>query len=69
MEFLEEYHCPINYHPSKTNIVAGALSRKVRMARLRIQEAQPVQELLERVSEVQEGKICVSNLRLALDLR
>jgi hypothetical protein len=38
MEFLEEYRCPINYHPSKANVVADALSCKVRMAWLRVQE-------------------------------
>jgi hypothetical protein len=36
MEFLEEYRCRINYHPSKANVVADALGWKVRSARLRI---------------------------------
>jgi hypothetical protein len=37
------------------------------MARLRIQEVQPVQEMLERESKMIEGKIFVSNLRLVPD--
>jgi hypothetical protein len=69
MEFLEEYRCPINYHPRKANVVADAFSRKVKMARLRVQEIQLVQEMLEQKTEVQEGKICVNNLRLTPDLR
>jgi hypothetical protein len=39
------------------------------MARLRVQEVQPVQEMLARGVEVQEGKIYVSNIKLAPDLR
>jgi CxxC motif-containing protein (DUF1111 family) len=69
MEFLEEYRCPINYHPGKANVVTDTLSRKVKIARLRVQEVQPMQELLEQRNKVQEGRICVSNLKLAPDLR
>lgn len=28
MEFLKDYDCIIQYHPSKANVVADALSRK-----------------------------------------
>jgi hypothetical protein len=69
MEFLEKYHCPINYHPGKANLVVNALSCKVRMVRLRIQEFQPVQEMLKREVEVQGEKIHVSNLKVTADLR
>jgi hypothetical protein len=69
MEFLEEYHCPINYHPGMANVVADTLSRKVRFARLREQEVQLVQKMLEWEVKVQKEKICVSNLKLAPGLR
>jgi hypothetical protein len=64
MEFLEEYRCPINYHPGKANMVAEALSHKVRMALLRVQEIQPVPDLLKQESVVQEDRIRVSNLKM-----
>jgi hypothetical protein len=44
--------------------MVDALSCKVGMARLRIHEIQPVQEL-----EMHEGKIYVSHLRMVPDLR
>jgi hypothetical protein len=69
MKFLEEYCCPINYHPRKANVVADVLSRKVRMARLRTREIQPVQELLEQEVVVQEERIYINNLRITPDLR
>jgi hypothetical protein len=49
---LEEYRCPINYHLGKVNVVADALSRKVKMVKLKVQEIQPVQEILEHEAEV-----------------
>jgi hypothetical protein len=52
IEFLEEYRCPINYHTGKANVVADALSRKVRVSRVRMQEIQPVQEMLEQGAKV-----------------
>jgi hypothetical protein len=62
MEFLEEYKCPINYHPGKVNVVVDALSRKVRMARLRVQEVKPVEEVLSLEAEVEKQKISLRNL-------
>jgi hypothetical protein len=47
--------------------MADSLSHKVKMAGLRIQEIQPILEMLEQRIEVQEGKIFVSNLRMVLD--
>jgi hypothetical protein len=69
MEFLEEYRYPTNYHSGKANVVADALSHKVRIARLRIQEVQPVKDMQEQEVEVQGEKIRVSNLKATPDQR
>jgi hypothetical protein len=69
MEFLEEYRYPINYHLGKASTVVNALSRNVRMARLRVQKVQPVQEMLEQEAKMQEGMIHISNLKLPPNLR
>jgi hypothetical protein len=45
------------------------LSHKVRMARLRVQKVQVVQDMLEGEAEVREGKIRVSDLKLTPNLR
>ncbi|GJT38339.1 putative reverse transcriptase domain-containing protein [Tanacetum coccineum] len=37
LELLSEYDCDIRYHPGKTNVVAGALSRKEWIEPLRVQ--------------------------------
>ena len=34
VEFLQDYDCTMNYHPEKANVVADALSRKIKLARL-----------------------------------
>nr|GFA28226.1 putative reverse transcriptase domain-containing protein [Tanacetum cinerariifolium] len=36
LELLSDYDCDIRYHPSKTNVVADALSRKERDVPLRV---------------------------------
>jgi hypothetical protein len=69
MEFLEEYKCLINYHPGKANVVADALSRKVRMARLGVQEVKLVEEVLSMEADVDEGKISLRNLSIVTNLR
>jgi hypothetical protein len=40
LELIKDYDCEINYHPSKANMVADALSRKstVELAALRISQ-------------------------------
>ena len=38
VEFLQDYDCTVNYHLRKANIVANALSRKVKLARLMVRE-------------------------------
>jgi hypothetical protein len=30
LELIKDYDCVINYHPGKANVVANALSRKLR---------------------------------------
>jgi hypothetical protein len=69
MEFLEEYKCAINYHPGKPNVVADALSQKVRMARLRVQEVKPVEEVLSLDAEMVKENIFLRNLSVIPDLR
>ncbi|KAL8148236.1 hypothetical protein AgCh_005552 [Apium graveolens] len=38
LEFIKDYDCLINYHPSKANVVADALSRKERLNMVKIAE-------------------------------
>ena len=38
VEFLQDYDCTMNYHPGKANVVADALSRKVKLAGLMMEE-------------------------------
>jgi hypothetical protein len=46
LELIKDYDCEINYHPSKANVVANALSRKsmVELAALRIYQPQLIKE-------------------------
>jgi hypothetical protein len=69
MEFLEEYKSLINYHPGKANVVADALSRKVRMARLKVREEKPIEEVLALDAEVEKEKIFLRNLSIVPDLK
>jgi hypothetical protein len=57
LELIKDYDYEINYHPSKANVVADALSRKsmVELAALRIFQPQLIKELLGMGLEV-EGK-------------
>jgi hypothetical protein len=60
---------PINYHPGKANVVVDELSGKVRMARLRIHEVKPVEEVLLIDDDVDKEKISLRNLNVVPDLR
>ena len=41
LELIKDYDCKINYHPSKANIVADALSRKSTMELAALGISQP----------------------------
>ena len=47
VEFLQDYDCTLNYHPGKANVIADALSRKVKLAHMMMKEM----KLLQNVSE------------------
>jgi hypothetical protein len=50
---LKEYKFPINSHSGKANIIVdNILSRKVRMARLRVQKLKTLEEVLLLEAEV-----------------
>ena len=38
MEFLQDYDFTVSYHPGKANVVADALSRKVKLAHIMVRE-------------------------------
>jgi hypothetical protein len=61
IEFLEEFRCPINYHPGKANVVAGTLSRKVRNSALRLVQTPELEDY------VIERKIKMTNIRIQPD--
>ena len=45
VEFLQDYDCTVNYHSGKANIVADALSRKVKIARLMVKEMDLLEDI------------------------
>lgn len=49
MEYLDDFHFTLSYHPGKTNVVADALSRKSRgmMAKISVKEWDMVKTLNE----------------------
>jgi hypothetical protein len=69
LELIKDYHVEINYHPSKANVVADALSRKTYCNNLMVKEEQPaLHEELEklRIKIVDHGQ--VNELRVTYDL-
>ena len=62
MEFLQDYDCTESYHPGKANIVADALSRKVKLARLMVKELDILQSIKEWKPEGIQGKVQFRNM-------
>jgi hypothetical protein len=57
LELIKNYDYEINYHPSKANVVANALSRKsmVELAALEISQPQLINEFIGMGLEVVDG--------------
>ena len=68
MEFLEDYDCTINYHPSKPNVVADALSRKVQIFGLMVKEWEMIEVVGEWNPRLEHKKITFGNIRVTSTL-
>jgi hypothetical protein len=72
LELIKDYDCEINYHPSKANVVANALTRKstVELAALGISQPQLIKELTGMGLEVVDEGIPVhlANLMVQSEL-
>ena len=62
MELLQDYDCTVNYHAGKANVVADALSRKVKVARLMVRETKMIQSIEEWKPEVIKDKVQLGNI-------
>ena len=62
VEFLQDYDCTVNYHSGKANVVADALSRTVKIARLMVKELDLLHSVKEWRLEMKQGKIRFGNV-------
>ena len=62
LELVKDYDCEILYHPSKANVVADALSRKVSHSATLITEQVPLHRDFERVEIVVSVREVTSHL-------
>jgi hypothetical protein len=66
LELIKDYDVEINYHPSKANVMANALSRKTYCNNFMVREEQPsLHEEIEKlridiVDHVQANELCVA---------